>query len=456
MRIASPIAFGLMLILTPSSSKAQSFDCGQASSAIEKAICGDLRLSGLDATLDAVFRHGLKHAGEARNSLLFDQRNWIANRNLQCADQSKTKFGSPRCLVSAYRSRIAEIEARISALDPGEENARIRPCREIVENYSATISANPRTAFSKNPEFATLAAEPFDVWFLANDAGRFLKEIDASPKGDQGEKDEERARVKAIMESLPRNNPRGDRIIKIPGSGVFADVGTDGGTLLCWDSNTFVVKNGRARLIAEPPSWEGACNTRRYYGTMDGLPIAVDIDSDPYGETLTSTVRFSRWSEGYFGPACAARFTFDPAFFPYPASSFDFAGSDEKAKDPMVSAVMPMVEAVQKSPAEARSAALAGLTEAQRKAYLDRLKGEATDNPNSSAIDDPGPYTARRPLYLPFVHDSAVFSASVGHVEAPGPIWTGDWAVTLEDASGQTHEFVIGVGKGKLASVEVR
>jgi uncharacterized protein len=85
-----------------------SFDCDSAAGAIEEMICGDESLAALDRKLAEVYGQA---AGKAVNEhpplLKAEQRGWIKGRN-EC-----WKSEDPRgCTESAYRMRIAELQAR--------------------------------------------------------------------------------------------------------------------------------------------------------------------------------------------------------------------------------------------------------------------------------------------------------------------------------------------------------
>jgi len=64
-----------------------SFDCAKAASAIERAICGDWEVSGLDLQLSEAYekgRHGLDNV-PAREELRTLQRDWLKARDTDCA-----------------------------------------------------------------------------------------------------------------------------------------------------------------------------------------------------------------------------------------------------------------------------------------------------------------------------------------------------------------------------------
>lgn len=90
-----------LTVIGGGSSFAASFDCGKASTPVEKAICSDERLSNLDSELGRAYKAALQNS-TAPADLKTEQKNWIAQRN-RCTDMT--------CLASAYQARLASLSA---------------------------------------------------------------------------------------------------------------------------------------------------------------------------------------------------------------------------------------------------------------------------------------------------------------------------------------------------------
>lgn len=85
------------------SAQAASFDCGKASTHIEKLICSDPDLSKLDEKLGEDYQGALGKADEEQKQLLLtEQRHWLKHTRNVCQDIT--------CLKLAYWSRQAELE----------------------------------------------------------------------------------------------------------------------------------------------------------------------------------------------------------------------------------------------------------------------------------------------------------------------------------------------------------
>jgi len=82
-----------------------SFDCSKATTPIEKSICRDAELAGLDRALMEVYKSALKKDGE---DVKVRQRAWMQERNKKCIDKSNTEI--IKILKEIYISRINELK----------------------------------------------------------------------------------------------------------------------------------------------------------------------------------------------------------------------------------------------------------------------------------------------------------------------------------------------------------
>ncbi|NML15548.1 lysozyme inhibitor LprI family protein [Azohydromonas caseinilytica] len=90
--------------------QAASFDCAKARTRVEKLICGDGTVSGLDDQLGRAFKQLAAEVDAA--ALRQDQLAWMAERN-RCADAS--------CLARSYRARLQRLASwRQDDPNPGQ------------------------------------------------------------------------------------------------------------------------------------------------------------------------------------------------------------------------------------------------------------------------------------------------------------------------------------------------
>jgi uncharacterized protein YecT (DUF1311 family) len=85
-----------------------SFDCAKASTAIEHQICADPELADLDRQLAETYRSLLSALSDPASTKA-EQVNWIKTQRNACTDTA--------CLMTAYRSRLSEMEAILQYLN---------------------------------------------------------------------------------------------------------------------------------------------------------------------------------------------------------------------------------------------------------------------------------------------------------------------------------------------------
>ena len=116
MRIAiSFLALTVVGLATP----ARAFDCGKASSAVEKAICADPGLGAKDDAMAALYAEvrGLSTADEQK-MVGRSQKAWIESRESQCSGASDQDIGL--CIRGQLGNRIAELAVKpASGTGPG-------------------------------------------------------------------------------------------------------------------------------------------------------------------------------------------------------------------------------------------------------------------------------------------------------------------------------------------------
>jgi uncharacterized protein YecT (DUF1311 family) len=81
-----------------------SFDCSKATTPIEKAICRDAELAGLDRALMEAFKTALKKDGE---NVKVHQRVWLQERTKKCEGKNNAEI--TKILKELYNERIKEL-----------------------------------------------------------------------------------------------------------------------------------------------------------------------------------------------------------------------------------------------------------------------------------------------------------------------------------------------------------
>ena len=98
--------FGIAMSALHMSIQAQSFDCAKASSAVEREICSDHDLRGLDAKLGITFKRAVLAASD-QETFIARQRQWLGHREACIVDDTENQTA---CLKVAYQARIDELD----------------------------------------------------------------------------------------------------------------------------------------------------------------------------------------------------------------------------------------------------------------------------------------------------------------------------------------------------------
>jgi uncharacterized protein len=115
------------LLLVPVVAAAQpSFDCGKASTSVERAICGDAKLAAVDRELASTYDGLLaKLSGPAKDHLVKDQARWLENRGASCT------ANLAGCLVFRYRQRLATLKAEGEGAYPFVSEQQVRQSGKV-------------------------------------------------------------------------------------------------------------------------------------------------------------------------------------------------------------------------------------------------------------------------------------------------------------------------------------
>jgi uncharacterized protein YecT (DUF1311 family) len=102
---AAVIAFGVMTFENDGAS-AQSFNCANASTKVERMICNDPRLAELDSELAEAYKIALRDSpwASANRRIRADQQKWIARRD---------RCDTDRCVRKLYQMRLGQLHAEV-------------------------------------------------------------------------------------------------------------------------------------------------------------------------------------------------------------------------------------------------------------------------------------------------------------------------------------------------------
>ena len=135
-----------------------SFDCGVSGlGSVQETICGDEDLSTLDRRMAEVYAAATALATEEHPPVLrAEQRGWIKGRD-ECWKSDDLR----RCVVDAYRLRIAELEARYRLVEghgPTTFACEGEDAGEVIMTFFAT---DPPSAIAERGDTVSMMfAEP--------------------------------------------------------------------------------------------------------------------------------------------------------------------------------------------------------------------------------------------------------------------------------------------------------
>jgi len=91
-----------------------SFDCGKATTLIEKAICNDSKLSDLDELLMQSYKKALANSTDS-DAIKSQQKEWLKNVRNKCQDSE--------CIKRVYEERISSLNSKTNLSNPVSDNA---------------------------------------------------------------------------------------------------------------------------------------------------------------------------------------------------------------------------------------------------------------------------------------------------------------------------------------------
>ena len=129
-----------------------SFDCGQATSTLDRSICNDAELAGLDRDLASKYAAALKAGDENGQTLVREaQLQWAHGRAERCGLPTDGEAGSDAvaCLKQLYQARIADLAALEPAAndDPVAWLEGLWQVDSLIGVADATINESAAKAF---------------------------------------------------------------------------------------------------------------------------------------------------------------------------------------------------------------------------------------------------------------------------------------------------------------------
>lgn len=96
----------LLAVLSTSSAYSANFNCKSATTAVERMVCGDQRISELDDRMANVYAKTLIVVID-KDAVTKSQKRWIKQVRNRCKNDS--------CLIASYTDRLAELQSLLSS-----------------------------------------------------------------------------------------------------------------------------------------------------------------------------------------------------------------------------------------------------------------------------------------------------------------------------------------------------
>lgn len=424
--------------------EAQSFDCTKATTRVEHAICNDKVIGELDTKLARTFKDALAASSDKRQSLLREQRGWLAQRDKTCVGVAPgTEAAMHACLDTLYQNRISQLQSMPAHHAAAAATAA---CQKIAERYRRiadahqgepplkVIAATPGTGVTQVGTLGTVA----DAKDLARWAAQQTPPFEVAPTlagqmGDVGSWD---------LERLPNTN--------------YYSVSQTQGTAHCISSVFFRVIAGHAQLAEPPPGFSddgdptGSCMVERSYGQVDSTPVLFEQDYT-FTPVMTASIKVAAWEAGDFAGSCTVDFLYEPAFSQKTLNDWGQSCQDTKRCDGLREVAFQLAALAHKDSEHARAVLEQRLSPQQRVSYEAARKGSPVVLDGEQETSDDGEALTQ----LPVIYQGDLYLATLGHFTI-GWREFADWSVRFDTLQGgklvREGSFAVGMTKGKLSS----
>jgi len=419
--------------LIVSAARAQSFDCKQSSTIIEREICADQRMAALDDKLADSFRNLIASHPDKRAKFLKDQHRWIRERDRRCNSPpaGQMLFG---CLTTEYSTRLAEIATEMKP-------SQTAICRSILERYRPVANSHPGKA-----PLEVLAAMPHSGIRLASSSGIIWHPATdlISWAATQNPPFSLSADLLKALEDYEQTGGAGT-LIKAPGID-FYSLERSQGSAGCSDSRAFVVRGGIADTEATPGDSE-ECGGHVIYGLVDSSSVAMAQNYD-WRPGMTASIDVWTWDGQDFAASCKIALTYKPLFTRQTLNNWGETCQGNNCGE-LRSASFKLAEAVASDAQGFKRDSLEKLT-AEQKAQFETMETLFDSQPrepsSNSYIGIPFPYRGR--LYLANIGDYAIGWRDFA-----------DQSVVFDEMEdGKLHSrgaFSVGVLKGNLKAASI-
>ena len=433
-------ACGLGILLVTAPKPVQAIDCQKASTNVEHAICRDTGVYALDRELTQALHRVLESHPNERDSMLIDERHWIATRDASCSPLGDDVSKMHDCLEEAYRKQLDVIRRKDSALPAGSSTgSRVAACKDLLDRYRPLANTHP----GERP-LAVLAqarAEGFELTGRGDTILHPASDLVSWAKGQQPP-----VSISAQLSESLASDGNGGMLQKAPGVPFFMLSRLEG-SAACDSSVFFFVKNGVALPSTRPfDDAEDDCPNGGVFASLHSEPLYVRENYD-YKPGMQASLQVATWQSDHFEAACTISLTYLPRVGAKTLNTSEDSCDGADCED-MRKAAFELVKAKIVGTVSAESL-LRGLTAQQRERYQAE-QSAAEGHPDAGASENV--------VFVPYVRQGEVYVARI----ADRTVGWRDYAdqsvkfERLEDGKiTDKAAFSVGVWKGELENAGV-
>ena len=433
-------ACGIGFLLVTVSKPVQAIDCQKASTNVEHAICRDTGVYALDRELTQALHRVIESHPNERNSVLINERHWIAARDASCSPFGDDVSKMHDCLQEAYREQLAVVRRRDSALPAGSSTgSRVAACKGLLDRYRPLANMHP----GERP-LAVLAQTGAAGLELTGRGDTILhpgSDLVSWAKGQQPP-----ISISAQLSEALALDDSGGMLQKAPRVPFFV-LSRMEGPAACDSSVFFLVKDGVALPSRRPfDDAENECPNEGVFASLDSVPLYVRENYD-YRPGMQASLEVATWQSDHFEAACTVSLSYLP-----PVSAKTLNTSEDSCNgadcEDMRKTAFELVRAKIAGTVSAESL-VRGLTAQQRERY---------QAAQSAAEEQSDPGASENVVFVPYVRQGEVYVTRIADRTIGWRVYA-DQSVKferLEDGKITAKAtFAVGVWKGELENAGV-
>lgn len=231
---------------------AQSFNCKDAVSVVDKAICKDKSLEVMDSKLARAFREALARDADRRADLVISERRWLSLRADQCGAFFQDSGKINQCLGNLYGKRISDIQTGQFSITAAPNKGIAGSCDNLYE-YGL----------------------PIETAALPQAVGQFV------PTGEVA--------IDLVCADLTGDGQPGYLLVTyIEGDLSFRRLQL---LLTMPDGAVTVIANNTN--VVQPKGWDGSAGSYKIIGRREGFEVVDALVGSGGGDTYTFDFRYS-------------------------------------------------------------------------------------------------------------------------------------------------------------------